>query len=116
MTDYFEFEDNGRRFACSTEQLSRTNPETWWWFRVSVEANARYAPFRASRHDTPSSVQASVIDFYNALLAKRAEPPVSRWQRGVLRQQAGGPATTDAGPAQADGVQASSGASASQAP
>jgi hypothetical protein len=85
VTDSFEFEDDGRRFVCNTERLSRSNPETWWWFRVSVEANARYAPFRVSEDDTQSSVQANVVVYYNALLARRAEPPVRRWQRGVQR-------------------------------
>jgi len=85
VTESFEFEDDGRRFVCSTERLSRSNPETWWWFRVSVEANARYAPFRASKDDTRTSVQENVVFYYNALLARRAEPPVRRWQRGVQR-------------------------------
>lgn len=85
MTEHFEFEDNGRVFVCTSERLSRTSSETWWWFRVSVEQNARYAPFRTTASDTESSVQRDVVGFYDALLARRAEPPVSRWQRGAGR-------------------------------
>jgi hypothetical protein len=101
MTDSFEFEDGGRRFVCNSERLSRSNPETWWWFQVSVESNARYAPFRTTDTDTRSSVQASVVGFYDALLAKRAEPPVRRWQRGGPQQAAAASpagAPTTAGP------------------
>jgi hypothetical protein len=83
VTDRFEFENDGRHFVCSVERLRRAQPETWWWFSVSGEAHARYAPFRAESSDTRQSVQQRVVEYYAAMLARRAEPATHRWQRGT---------------------------------
>lgn len=100
VTDRFEFEDGGRVFVCSAERLSRANPEVWWWFSVSAEANARYAPFRAKRGDTTVSVQSAVVEYYNAMRARRLEPPVNRWQR----KGPGAPPRTSTAPATPNGT------------
>lgn len=89
MKESFEFEDSGRKFECSAEQMRKSSPETWWWFRVSTEEQNRYAPFRTASDDTQSSVQERVIAYYNDLLVRRAAPPVNRWQRGAPKPAAG---------------------------
>jgi len=77
----FVFVDAGRTFTCEVEAPGRSRSETWWWFRVSTEDHQRYAPFRAAADDTRDDVRARVVAFYDNLLARRAEPAASRWQR-----------------------------------
>ena len=72
MKDSFEFEDAGRTFECSAEQMRKASPEKWWWFRVSTEDQNRYAPFRVESGDTQSSVQQRVVAYYDDLLVRRA--------------------------------------------
>lgn len=101
MVETFEFEDSGRRFCCSVEPLRQSSPEAWWWFSVSLEEHARYAPFRVEKGDTQRSVQSRVVQYYDELLRRRAEPPVNRWKRGAPGQAqpaapAGAPAAAPA--------------------
>ena len=88
MKDSFEFMDGARKFSCSVEQMRKSSPETWWWFRVSTDDQNRYAPFRAEEGDTQMSVQERVVAYYNDLLVRRAAPPVNRWQRGAPKPAA----------------------------
>ena len=78
----FEFENNGRKFACCMESRTPDGAEMWWWFRVSTEPRPRYAPFRAEPTDTPTSVQPRIVSFYDNLLERRAMPAPSYWRRG----------------------------------
>ena len=77
----FEFVDAGRTFSCDAAPRRPTESEYWWWFRVSTDDRNRYAPFIATPDDTPASVQARVVAYYDDLLARRAAPSVPRWQR-----------------------------------
>jgi hypothetical protein len=85
VIEQFEFEDAGRKFVCSVETLRRSSPEEWWWFRVSAEAQCRYAAFCAEKGDTVKSVQSRVVAYYDQMLARRAAPTVNRWQRRAQR-------------------------------
>jgi hypothetical protein len=78
----FAFTDAGRTFTCHVEP-ARGQRDAWWWFDVSTEKHQRHAPFRAVPDDTPDAVQARMVAYYDDLLARRAAPPVSRWQRST---------------------------------
>jgi len=80
-TTSVDFIDAGRTFSCSVAPRRASDSALWWWFRVSSDAANRYAPFLAESDDTPTSVQARVVAFYDDLLARRAAPSVPRWQR-----------------------------------
>lgn len=97
MTDPFEFVDAGRLFQCSVGTMHKTSPDVWWWFKVSSDPNARYAPFRVQPGETQAEVQARIVGYYDNMLARRAEPPVKRWQRGAPPPKAAVPAP-DSGP------------------
>jgi hypothetical protein len=84
----FAFDDAGRTFSCRVEG-ARGLRDAWWWFDVSTEQHQRHAPFRASPSDTPDAVQARVVAYYDDLLARRAAPPVTRWNRGTPAASAG---------------------------
>lgn len=77
----FAFVDDGRTFTCSCEAMPRTRDD-WWWFVVSTEANQRYAPFRAETTDTEGTVRLRVVEYYDHLLVRRAEPWRGRWPNG----------------------------------
>jgi hypothetical protein len=77
----FEFEDSGRLYRCCVEGERSTRAGEWWWFHVSGDAQ-RYAPFHPQPGDTKNSVRARIVDYYNALLTRRAMPPVPRYGRG----------------------------------
>lgn len=76
-----EFVDAGRTFTCSAASRAPSDSAMWWWFRVSGDDRNRYAPFRAAAEDTPASVQARVVEYYDTMLARRAAPTVPYWQR-----------------------------------
>jgi hypothetical protein len=86
MHESFAFVEGGRTFRCHVESARRPQsapqPESWWWFQVSSEDHQRYAPFRAAEDDTADAVRRRVVDYYENLLARRAEPARARWQRG----------------------------------
>lgn len=85
----FAFIDAGRTFTCRVEaaRAARANAapsapvDAWWWFDVSTERHQRHAPFRAAAGDTPVDVAVRIVAYYDDLLARRAAPPVTRWQR-----------------------------------
>ena len=81
-TTSVDFVDGGRTFSCSVAPRHASDSALWWWFRVSSDAGNRYAPFLAGSDDTPASVQARVVAYYDELLVRRAAPAVPRWQRG----------------------------------
>ena len=89
-TTSVEFIDAGRTFSCSVAPRSASESALWWWFRVSSDGS-RYAPFLAANDDTPASIQARIVAYYDDLLARRAAPSVPRWQRA--RPAAAAPAT-----------------------
>ena len=72
----FEFEDGGRTYACRIEEPHQGRAEAWWWFGVAGDRH-RYAPFRADVGDTPASVRARVVAYYEDRLATRG---ASGWQ------------------------------------
>ena len=80
-TTSVDFIDAGRTFSCSVAPRRASESALWWWFRVSSDAGNRYAPFMAGSDDTPTSVQARIVTYYDELLAARAAPSVPRWQR-----------------------------------
>jgi hypothetical protein len=77
----FTFEDAGRTFNCRVEPLRPSGADAWWWFDVSTEQHQRHAPFRAEAGDTLEAVRLRVVKYYDELLARRAEPAPSRWNR-----------------------------------
>ena len=78
----FAFVNEGRTFTCCVEKQS-SRPEAWWWFRVSTDERARYAPFRTTADDTRESVEPRIVQFYDELLVRRAAPPRPMWRRGA---------------------------------
>jgi hypothetical protein len=80
-TTSVDFINDGRTFSCSVAPRRASESALWWWFRVSSDAGNRYAPFLAESDDTPTSVQARIVTYYDDLLARRAAPSVPRWQR-----------------------------------
>jgi hypothetical protein len=82
---HFAFVDAGRTFDCCVETprhvSSALRTEAWWWFHVSSEAHQRFAPFRAAPDDTPDIVRGRIVAYYDALLASRAAPSATWWQR-----------------------------------
>jgi hypothetical protein len=102
VKESFEFVDGGgRKFSCSAEQMRKSSPEKWWWFRVSTDEQNRYAPFRTQDNDTQASVEQRVVAYYDDLLVKRAAPPVNRWQRSTGKPAVAGAAEAEAAPASA---------------
>jgi hypothetical protein len=81
MIESFEFADGDRKYRCHVRSPSRTIPEAWWWFEVSGDQQI-YAAFRAASTDTKASVRSRVLSFYGHRLARLAEPPQARHQRG----------------------------------
>jgi hypothetical protein len=77
----FSFEDAGRTFNARVEPLRPSGTDAWWWFDVSTEQHQRHAPFRAEPGDSLETVQARIVKYYDELLARRAEPAPSRWNR-----------------------------------
>ena len=86
--DGFTFVDGDRSFTCHTAPLRPGQPETWWWFEVSVDRHQRHAPFRAEPDDTRESVQARVVAFYEYLQERRAAPIQKWWSRKSAAAQA----------------------------
>ena len=78
---HFSFVDADRTFTCAVEPLRRAGTDAWWWFHVSTEQHQRHAPFRAEPDDTLESVQKRIVTYYDELLARRAAPAPSRWNR-----------------------------------
>jgi hypothetical protein len=97
MVDGFEFQDNGRTFACSVEGPRGARREAWWWFTVSNDA-CRYAPFPAAAGDTQDAVRSRIVAFYDELLARRAMPaqPRHHWARRSKDTPPAAPATPGA--------------------
>ena len=91
MIEKFTFQDGGRTFACCIEKIRE---DQWWWFTVSSDERNRYAPFRVAKDDTERNVKTRVVQYYEELLRRRAEPAVSQWQR--RRDSAPKPAATTA--------------------
>jgi hypothetical protein len=91
----FEFEDAGRIFSCFVEKQSAAHPQDWWWFTVSNVTRNRYAPFRAESTDTKANVQSRILAYHEELLAGRARPRTTSWQR---QRPAGATATPAAAP------------------
>ena len=85
MTRTFEFEDDGRTFACSVEETRGPHADSWWWFVVSGKDKHRYAPFRTASADTEQSVRARIVRYYDNLLLRRSQPATTYWQRGAGR-------------------------------
>ncbi len=81
----FAFTDGDRTFTCRVEaspvRSGALRADAWWWFHVSTERHQRHAPFRAAAGDTPVDVATRVVAYYDDLLARRAAPPATRWQR-----------------------------------
>jgi hypothetical protein len=77
----FEFEDAGRTFSCFVEKQSIAHPQDWWWFTVSNDTRNRYAPFRAESTDTNANVKTRILAYHEELLAGRARPRTTSWQR-----------------------------------
>ena len=75
------FEADGRTFTCEVGPLHNRSEDAWWWFRVSSEEHQRFAPFRAAPEDTSDDVRARILSYYEDLLARRAAPAPTRWQR-----------------------------------
>ena len=73
MIKGFEFQDGGRQYSCSVEAMSGPEAEQWWGFAVSGDQQ-RYAPFRAEKGDTRTSVQERVVAFYMNRLFQLAQP------------------------------------------
>lgn len=71
MIKGFEFEEGGRQYCCTIE--ARVDGEDWWWFSVSRDPQ-RYAPFRAERTDTRTSVQERIVAFYDNRIFQLAQP------------------------------------------
>lgn len=71
MIGEFDFEDGGRKYTCTVEGREAATKEAWWWFAVTAD-RGRYAPFRAASNDTRNSVQSRILEYYSALLARRA--------------------------------------------
>jgi hypothetical protein len=84
----FAFVDRDRTFRCHVAPVHARSTDAWWWFDVSTEDHQRHAPFRAEDGDTPASVQARVVAYYDNLLERRAAPVQNRWNRRPV------PATT----------------------
>jgi hypothetical protein len=80
-TTSVDFIDAGRTFSCSVAPRRASESALWWWFRVSSDAANRYAPFLAESGDTPASIQARIVAYYDELLVRRAAPSVPRWPR-----------------------------------
>jgi hypothetical protein len=80
-TTSVDFIDAGRTFSCSVAPRRASESALWWWFRVSSDAANRYAPFLAESGDTPASIQARIVAYYDELLVRRAAPSVPHWQR-----------------------------------
>ena len=79
----FEFEEGGVTYTCSKEGPDKYMPDAWWWFSVSSAADRqRYAPFRAEAGDTPANVRPRIVEWYQALLVKRATPSSHSWGQG----------------------------------
>ena len=89
MIGPFDFQHDGRAYACVVDQSRAVGGRAWWWFRVSGDA-ARYAPFCAAAGDTRQSVRSRIVAYYTNHLARRAAPPPVRghWAR---RQQGASP-------------------------
>lgn len=82
MTEFFQFDADGRTYRCHVAAVSRSVAEPWWWFDVSGDAN-HYAPFRAESGDTRESVRQRIIEYYTNHLAHRsgAFAAASPWAR-----------------------------------
>ena len=99
----FAFVDHDRTFRCHVAPVHARSADAWWWFDVSTEDHQRHAPFRAEDGDTPASVQARVVAYYNNLLERRAAPVQNRWNRRPVPAAAATEVavTADAAPADA---------------
>lgn len=66
----FHFAAGGRTYSCRVEELHGTRAEAWWWFDVTGD-RSRYAPFRAVEGESEAAVQGRMVDYYEALVARR---------------------------------------------
>lgn len=105
MLKAFTFEDSGRTYNCRVEDPRGARTRWWWWFDVS-EDGQRYAPFEATEDDTEADVRARVIEYYDHLLVRRAEPPAQRQHWARRTKPAVTEGTADAGAADAGAADA----------
>jgi hypothetical protein len=92
MRKAFQFQDGWRTYSCHVERRAGGPKETlWWWFSVTGDQHT-YAPFPAASDDTQENVQERVLAFHLHRLARRAEPPVARYQAGRPPKNAPKPA------------------------
>ncbi|HEU4628581.1 MAG TPA: hypothetical protein VFS08_02520 [Gemmatimonadaceae bacterium] len=82
----FSFVDAGRTFTCHVEASHPRAGDAWWWFAVSTERHQRHAPFRAMASDTQEGIRTRIVAYYDDLLARRAAPWQTRWQRRAQPQ------------------------------
>jgi hypothetical protein len=73
MLNGFDFENAGRKYSCTVEELKGPVKENWWWFSVSGDQQ-RYAPFRTSSSDTRTQVQTKIVEFYEHRLWAKSQP------------------------------------------
>jgi hypothetical protein len=80
----FTFEEGGRTYECTPEELGNPSRGIWWWFRVSNDPQ-RYARFEAAAGDTQGSVRARIVACYEHRMWVRAQPvePRQRFGRPV---------------------------------
>ncbi|HEY0777446.1 MAG TPA: hypothetical protein VGD56_05710 [Gemmatirosa sp.] len=95
MPQEFAFTDGDRTFVCRVEASRTVRADAWWWFHVSTERHQRHAPFRAAASDTLDDVATRMVAYYDDLLARRAAPPVTRWQRRPVTPSAAPDATAE---------------------
>jgi hypothetical protein len=81
MLSTFRFEEGGRTYECTPEELGDPSRGMWWWFTVSNDAQ-RYAPFEVTPGDTRSSVRARIVAYYEHRMWVRAQPVVPRQRFG----------------------------------
>lgn len=98
-TDAFSFEHEGRTFTCCVEGTRASARGPWWWFAVSTEVHQRHAPFPALATDSEPDVRARMIAYYDALVARRNAPYVSRWQGRPVNRAAAAPQSEAVPPA-----------------
>lgn len=92
----FTFEEGGRTYECSPEDLGDPSRGLWWWFTVSDDTQ-RYAPFETAAGDTRNSVRARIVEYYEHRLWVRAQPVEPRQRFGHPKKTASPPPAPEAG-------------------
>lgn len=97
MRKAFQFTDGWRTYSCHVERRSAGSSnkgDLCWWFSVTGDQHT-YAPFAVSPDDTQENVQERILAFHLHRLARRAEPPVARYQAGRPPKNAPKPAPVE---------------------